>query len=101
VIYTGQVRHRGEIYPGEHEAIVDRETWEKVHAQLKANAGQYPEPSEQARRAAQRDRPLRHLQRRYGSYLHPEGRATLPLLRLRQSPPAWLDAVRHQVGVGA
>jgi site-specific DNA recombinase len=38
VIYTGQVRHRGEIYPGEHEAIVDRETWKKVHAQLKANA---------------------------------------------------------------
>ena len=38
VIYTGQVRHRGEIFPGEHDAIVDRETWEKVHAQLKANA---------------------------------------------------------------
>jgi site-specific DNA recombinase len=38
VIYTGQVRHRGEVYPGEHEAIVDRETWEKVHAQLKAHA---------------------------------------------------------------
>ena len=38
VIYTGQVRHRGEIYPGEHEAIVDRETWDKIHTQLKANA---------------------------------------------------------------
>jgi site-specific DNA recombinase len=38
VIYTGQVRHRGEVYPGEHEAIVDRETWEKVHAQLKTHA---------------------------------------------------------------
>ena len=38
VIYTGQVRHRGEVYPGEHEAIVDRETWDKVHEQLKANA---------------------------------------------------------------
>ena len=38
VIYTGQVRHRGEIYPGEHEAIVDRETWDKVHERLKANA---------------------------------------------------------------
>ena len=38
VIYTGQVRHRGEIFPGEHDAIVDRETWEKVHSQLKASA---------------------------------------------------------------
>jgi site-specific DNA recombinase len=38
VIYTGQVCHRGEIFPGEHEAIVDHETWVKVQAQLKANA---------------------------------------------------------------
>jgi site-specific DNA recombinase len=38
VIYTGQVRHRGEVYPGEHAAIVDHETWQRVHAQLKANA---------------------------------------------------------------
>ena len=37
-IYTGQVRHRGEIYPGEHAAIVDLETWEKVQTRLKANA---------------------------------------------------------------
>ena len=38
VIYTGRVQHRGEIYAGEHQAIVDRETWDKVQEQLKANA---------------------------------------------------------------
>jgi site-specific DNA recombinase len=38
ITYTGQVRHRGEVYPGEHEAIVDAELWEKVQARLKANA---------------------------------------------------------------
>lgn len=38
VIYTGRVRHRGELYRGEHHAIVERETWEKVNSQLKANA---------------------------------------------------------------
>ncbi|MCX6632907.1 MAG: recombinase family protein [Candidatus Solibacter sp.] len=38
VIYLGQVRHRGDVYPGEHQAIVDRELWDNVHAQLKANA---------------------------------------------------------------
>jgi len=38
VIYTGQVMHRGETYPGEHESIVERETWDQVHAQLKSNA---------------------------------------------------------------
>jgi site-specific DNA recombinase len=38
IIYTGQVRHRDEIYPDEHEAIVDLETWEQVQTRLKANA---------------------------------------------------------------
>jgi len=38
ITYTGQVRHRGEVYPGEHAAIVDAELWEKVQARLKANA---------------------------------------------------------------
>lgn len=63
VIYTGQVRHRGEIYPGEHEAILDREMWEKVHAQLKANApGSTRNFAEQAWRAAEGRGPVRHLQ---------------------------------------
>ena len=30
--------HRGTSYPGEHEAIVDRATWDKVHAILAENA---------------------------------------------------------------
>ena len=38
IAYTGQVRHRGEVYPGEHAAIVDAELWEKVQARLRANA---------------------------------------------------------------
>jgi site-specific DNA recombinase len=32
--YVGEAVHKGESYPGEHEAIVDRETWDKVHAIL-------------------------------------------------------------------
>jgi site-specific DNA recombinase len=38
ITYTGQVRHRGEVYPGEQGAIIDAELWEKVQARLKANA---------------------------------------------------------------
>lgn len=38
VTYTGQVRHRGEVYPGEQGAIIDADLWEKVQARLKANA---------------------------------------------------------------
>ena len=33
--YIGEAVHKGESYPGEHEAIIDRETWDKVHAILK------------------------------------------------------------------
>ena len=32
--YIGEAVHKGESYPGEHDAIVDRETWDKVHAIL-------------------------------------------------------------------
>lgn len=38
IIYTGQVRHRSETYPGEHDQIVDSATWDKVQSRLKANA---------------------------------------------------------------
>ena len=30
VIYKGAVRHKGQVYPGEHAAIIPAETWERV-----------------------------------------------------------------------
>jgi len=36
-LYLGQVVHKDESYPGEHDAIIDRELWDKVHAVMKAN----------------------------------------------------------------
>ncbi|MXO70601.1 recombinase family protein [Alteraurantiacibacter buctensis] len=33
-IYLGEVNHKGQIYPGEHEAIIDRMLWEKVQSRL-------------------------------------------------------------------
>jgi hypothetical protein len=33
-VYIGEAVHKGESYPGEHDAIIDRETWDKVHAIL-------------------------------------------------------------------
>jgi DNA invertase Pin-like site-specific DNA recombinase len=32
--YIGEAVHKGESYPGEHAAIIDRETWDRVHAIL-------------------------------------------------------------------
>ena len=36
-VYLGEAVHKGTSYPGEHDAIVDRETWGKVHTILAEN----------------------------------------------------------------
>jgi site-specific DNA recombinase len=36
-IYTGMVCHKGTFYPGEHEALVERATWDLVQANLHHN----------------------------------------------------------------
>ena len=37
IIYTGMVDHKGVLYQGEHERIVDPKTWEKVSKTLQRN----------------------------------------------------------------
>jgi len=37
-IYVGEIRHRQERHPGQHEAILTKELWERVQLQLKENA---------------------------------------------------------------
>ncbi len=37
-IYVGEIVHKGERHAGEHEAIIDRETWDGVQEQLGRNA---------------------------------------------------------------
>jgi hypothetical protein len=32
--YVGEAAHKGQVYPGEHQAIVSRELWDQVHAIL-------------------------------------------------------------------
>jgi site-specific DNA recombinase len=36
-LYTGKVDHKGVLYPGEHERIIDQNQWERVQEQLKQN----------------------------------------------------------------
>jgi len=33
--YIGEAVHKGDSYPGEHDALIDGETWDRVHAILK------------------------------------------------------------------
>jgi site-specific DNA recombinase len=36
-LYLGQVVHKGQCYPGEHEAIIAQEVWDQAHAILETN----------------------------------------------------------------
>ena len=36
-VYIGEAVHKGVPYPGEHTAIIDRKTWEKVRAQFQTS----------------------------------------------------------------
>jgi len=38
-IYTGRIVHKGALYPGQHPALIDDETWTAVRDQLAASAG--------------------------------------------------------------
>src|SRR5271156_6343835 len=37
-IYTGRIAHKGRLYPGQHPALIDDETWTAVQDQLAAHA---------------------------------------------------------------
>ncbi|PHR25460.1 MAG: resolvase [Hoeflea sp.] len=38
-VYAGRIRHRALIHEGQHQAIIDPETWERVQLHLKDGAG--------------------------------------------------------------
>ena len=44
-IYLGEIRHKGERYPGQHEPLLDRELWERVQRRLREGMrrdGEFP-----------------------------------------------------------
>ena len=40
-IYTGQIAHKGELYPGQHPALIDAETWAAVRDQVARNGSDH------------------------------------------------------------
>lgn len=37
-LYVGRIAHKDKIYPGQHEAIIDQDLWERVQAKLSSRA---------------------------------------------------------------
>ena len=36
-IYLGEIKHKDKSFPGQHQAIIDRDLWDRVQAQFEAN----------------------------------------------------------------
>ncbi len=81
-IYLGEIHHKGKSYSGEHRAIVPKELWDQVQAQMKSD-------HQGSRRGLRANSPsllvglLQDAQgRRFTPLAHFEQRETVPLLRL-------------------
>jgi DNA invertase Pin-like site-specific DNA recombinase len=66
-IYRGKIVHKGKVYEGEHEAIVDEELWDAVQARLQQKA-----PPRKRKSNDQQEAMLR------GLLIDPEGRQMVP-----------------------
>jgi site-specific DNA recombinase len=66
-IYCGMIVHKGKVYEGEHEAIVDEELWDAVQARLQQKA-----PPRKRKSNDQQEAMLR------GLLIDPEGRPMVP-----------------------
>src|SRR5439155_18312076 len=40
-IYTGEIPHKGQLYPGQHPALIDADTWTAVRDRLTTNAANH------------------------------------------------------------
>jgi len=66
-IYRGKIVHKGEVYKGEHEAIVDEDLWKQVQAKLNQKAPPRKRKTNDKQKAMLR-----------GLLIDPEGRPMVP-----------------------
>ena len=66
-LFIGRIRHRGQVHPGQHPAIVDEALWQAVQERLAANR-----QNRSGRRTAERPSPLA------GRLFDPDGRKMRP-----------------------
>ena len=95
-VYIGEAVHKGKSYPGEHEPIVERATWERVHEVL---AIEREAPGQRGARpdagAAQGADALHALQLGDDADAHPPAWPAVSLLRLPRGEP---QGPRHLPG---
>ncbi|MCB1328361.1 MAG: recombinase family protein [Maritimibacter sp.] len=50
-LYAGRIRHKGQVYEGQHPAIIDPEIWEQVQKALEGGAARFRGTKQQATRS--------------------------------------------------
>jgi site-specific DNA recombinase len=83
--YLGEAVHKGKSYPGEHEPIIDRATWDQVHEVLATNAKRRGNEARARTPAPLRGDALRALRLGDDADAYAPARPAVPLLRLGAS----------------
>ena len=50
-VYLGEIEHGGNIYPGQHKAIIDRQLWDEVNKLIKMHAPKRVNPKREVKHA--------------------------------------------------
>jgi len=87
--YIGEAVHKGTSYPGEHEAIIDRDTWDKVRTILTESPPQARGTHASRHPCASQGSHLRTGWRCLLTLPHPQEGTALSLLRQPDSLEAW------------
>ena len=98
-IYIGHIPHKGRSYEGEHDPIIDAETWDKVQARLAMNAGRSGAEPALSTRACSLG--FCSQQRVFRSRLRTPLTTAGAILSIRKSHPAQKHALRRSRGSAA
>jgi hypothetical protein len=80
-VYIGDAVHKGTAYPGEHEAIISLDLWNRVHGIMKESPRVRARRTSTTEPALLKRADLRTGRRCHVAHIHAQGRAALSLLR--------------------
>ena len=99
-LYIGEAVHKGQSHPGEHEAIIAQDLWDKVHAILQESPRKRASQDAGADAGAAEGADLRPDRARHVADPHEAAWAALPLLRLHGRPEAGQGRLPDRAGAG-
>ena len=90
-MYLGEIVHKGQSFPGQHQAIITQTQWDAVHALIATDGIERRRDTNDRQREPVLLRGLLFTPdgERAGAQPHPQERQDLPLLHADQAPALW------------